>query len=211
LTNQDSPDWKKAANMFLDRISGRFLKPVRAIESHPDMKIKLFSGFSIIAIDCLIIETLYQFYKGVNETDIEHATAFWHFFRDSVHFSPHFTRRKAKIFYSHFRCGLLHQAQTKMASKIRINENIMIQPVDKKDINIGLIVDRDKFHKALRKEIFDFQNKIKSPQNQSDYLLRDNFVKKMNFIANLVPANSKVSVNIFMNIIRRICKWAKRR
>lgn len=88
LDRADSPDWSKAVHIFYDRIQGRFLAPVEAIEKHPDDNIKWFSGFAILAIDCLLIETLYQFYNGVNETDIDHQKAFWHFFEQALTSSP---------------------------------------------------------------------------------------------------------------------------
>jgi len=184
LTRSDSPDWSKAVDIFENRIYGRFLAPIDAVANHHDPMIKWFSGFTIIAIDCLLIENLYQFYNGVDETNIDHQKAFWHFFRDSPHFRPHFTRKKAYKFYTHFRCGILHQAQTKMHSKIRISENEMVQLADPNDIKQGLIIDREKFHDALCREINDYMTKLRFPQAPNDYTLRENLVRKMSFIVN---------------------------
>jgi len=140
LNNDDNADWSTAVDIFYDRIYGRFLAPIEAIENHPDEYIRWFSGFTILAIDCLIVETLYQFYNGVDETDIDHQKAFWHFFRASTYFRQHFTRKTAYKFYTHFRNGILHQAQTKMSSKVRIDKDKMVQPVDLTDLNQGLII-----------------------------------------------------------------------
>ena len=79
LSEPDSPDWKRAVKIFYDRLNGRFLAPIKSIEEHADPRVKWFNGFSIIALDCLVIETLYQFYYGVDETDIGHNSAFWRF------------------------------------------------------------------------------------------------------------------------------------
>jgi hypothetical protein len=182
LNSADSPDWIKAVDIFRDRIYGRFLSPIEAIENNPDINIKWFCGFVILAIDCLIIETLYQFYNGVDETDIDHQKAFWHFFRESAYFRPHFTRRIAYKFYSHFRCGILHQAQTKMSSRVRFGEEKMVQLIDPNDLSQGLIIDREKFHKAIRDEINDYICKLKYPKSPKDLLLRDKFKVKMAFI-----------------------------
>ncbi len=103
-------DWNLATDIFHDRINSRFLKPIELISSNPT--ISEFCGFSVLAIDCLLIETLCQFYDGKNETTGYHAMAFWKFFRQSEHFNKHFSRKQAFTFYSHFRCGILHQAQT---------------------------------------------------------------------------------------------------
>ena len=102
LSRSNNLDWQQAVDIFYDRINGRFSAPINEIANHPDCQIQEFSGFSIIAIDCLLIETLHQFYKGVNETQSPHREAFWDFFRNSIHFMNDFdTRQKAFIFYSH--------------------------------------------------------------------------------------------------------------
>jgi len=65
-------NWEEATKIFNDRIQGRFVAPVDAIVDHASYEIREFSGFAILAIDCLIIETLNQFYKGTDETTGEH-------------------------------------------------------------------------------------------------------------------------------------------
>lgn len=102
-------EWDKMVEIFRDRIESRFLKPIRLIAEHHD--IREFSGFSTLALDCLIIETLNQFYSGLDETEGVHDKAFWNFFKSSEFFKNHFSRKKAFTFYSHYRCGILHQAQ----------------------------------------------------------------------------------------------------
>lgn len=60
----------------------------------------------------------------------------------------------------------------------------MIEEVNPGKISDGLIVDREKFHKALESEIDDYKQKLISsaPEHKT---LRDNFIKKMNYICNL--------------------------
>lgn len=182
ITAKNTNDWLLSIDIFYDRIESRYLKPVRYIAN--DNEIGEFSGFSILAIDCLIIETLNQFYNGLDETEGEHWKAFWYVFKNSRHFEPSFTRQRAEIFYKHFRCGILHQAQTKANSVIRICRPKMIEEVNPGKISDGLIVDREKFHKALESEIDDYKQKLISsaPEHKT---LRDNFIKKMNYICNL--------------------------
>lgn len=182
LSEPDSPDWKRAVKIFYDRLNGRFLAPIKSIEEHADPRVKWFNGFSIIALDCLVIETLYQFYYGVDETDIGHNSAFWRFFKSSPYFSQHFTREKSSKFYSHFRCGLLHQGHTKEYSTIRVNQPKMVQFVDVREPSKGLIIDREKFHKALLNEIEHYRRRLLVPQSEEDFELRECFVMKMNFI-----------------------------
>jgi len=180
---EKNDNWEDATKIFHDRIQGRFLSPVDAIVEHATYDIREFSGFAILALDCLIIETLNQFYKGTDETTGKHWKAFRDFFKSSEHFKTEFpTSKTCEIFYSHFRCGLLHQAQTKQHSKIRYGERSMIQLVDSTDINKGLIVDRKRFHDALKLEINDYIQKLKNPTTLEDRTLRKNFILKMGFI-----------------------------
>lgn len=171
-------DWDGMVEIFKDRIEGRFLKPIRLIAEHGD--IGEFSGFSILALDCLVIETLNQFYSGLDETEGRHGKAFWNFFRNSEFFKNHFSRKKAFTFYSHYRCGILHQAQTKKKSVVRIDQEAMIKSVEG-DISEGLIVDRSKFHDAVENEISTYMKRLKNGGGENAEL-RSNFLKKMNFI-----------------------------
>ncbi len=178
---RDMNNWGMMTELFLDRIESRYLKPVRHISA--DENIGEFVGFAVLALDCLIIETLHQFYEGIDETEGEHRKAFWDFFKKSEYFKDSFSRKKAFIFYSHFRCGILHQAQTKRKSLVRSDDENMIEPVTK-TISDGLIVNRKKFHEALEKEIRAYIAKLKSSDTQY-YELRKNFIKKMNIISGI--------------------------
>jgi len=183
LEVNSNDNWDEAIKIFNDRIQGRFVAPVDAIVDHASYAIREFAGFAILAIDCLIIETLNQFYTGTNETTGKHWKAFRDFFKSSAHFKTEFpTSKSCEIFYSHFRCGLLHQAQTKKHSKIRYGEGSMIQLVDPTNNNKGLIVDRKRFHDALKLEIKDYIKKLKNPTTSAERTLRSNFIKKMGFI-----------------------------
>lgn len=183
LFKAENQDWETAINIFLDRLDGRFRVPIDAIIHYPNWEVSEFSGFVVIAIDCLLIETLNQFYRGENETTGRHSDAFWEFFSRSKFFQNEIdTKRKAELFYQHFRCGILHQAQTKKMSRIRINMPKMIQESKKGDLSSGLIVDRNLFHQALINEIDDYANRLRVPISQNDYDLRKNFLRKMLFI-----------------------------
>lgn len=175
---RDSGAWDAMITIFLDRIEGRFLKPIRAIASDRDLG--EFSGFAILALDCLLIETLHQFYNGLNETEGDHSKAFWKFFQNSQYFRDSFTKKKASVFYSHFRCGLLHQAQTKKHSLVKIGRPLMIEPVSRV-LDNGLIVDREKFHSALESEIKSYLNRLRFGGTENA-TMREHFIRKMNYI-----------------------------
>lgn len=123
LTKQYSENWNQGAEIVKDRIYGRYLKQIDVLENNLDNNIWEFSGFLIMAVDCMVIETLNQFYLGLGDTNEKYERRNWESFRDffarGEFFKSEFENDagfdddKAKIFYDHVRNGLLHQAQTK--------------------------------------------------------------------------------------------------
>lgn len=173
---RDSEDWTQMVEIFHDRLEGRFLKPIKLI-IEDSSGIGEFSGFSILALDCLVIETLQQFYDGLPKTpDHKGKEKFKAFLISSQYFKECFNEETAYLFYKHFRCGLLHQGQTMKKSKIKIGQKTMVSKIED-----GLIIDRNLFHIALTKEVDDFKKIINDSKDKN---LRINFVKKMNFICN---------------------------
>lgn len=183
LTSKNSADWKTAIEIFEDRIRGRFLKQVEILESNKITEIKYFSGFSIMAIDCLLIETLQQFYNGAKRTGKDQDESSFHdFFSRSKDFSAFFdTIDKTKIFYVQIRCGILHQAQTKKMSTIHMKSGTPLAAwVDNSDYSQGISINRIKFHKAL---LDSFQRYLTDLRKDSNLNLRRKFERKMNMIA----------------------------
>lgn len=173
-----SDNWTTMAAIFRDRLNGRFLEPIELIGK--DNNIGEFAGFSIMALDCLLVETLNQFYQGWDETPGNHQRHFWTFFRESEYFKPHFTKRMSNIFYSHVRCGLLHQAQTKKRTLIRADQDKMVSPASGGLVN-GIIVDRIRFHNALKQEVSAYSRRLEAG-TASDTNLRQTFITKMQYI-----------------------------
>lgn len=202
IGNSANPDWDRAIEIFHDRLDGRFLAPVDAVRNHKRYAIQEYSGFAIVAIDCLLIETLGQFYHGFDETPKPRDTAlnpthcthrqfYMRFLEEISTLAPHFdTDPKRKLFYLHFRCGILHQAQTKKKSRIRYGEPAMVAFADAADPDQGLIVDRNRLHDALIKEIADYEAILKSG---ADAQKRANFIKKMDFITTALSGTSCIS------------------
>ena len=166
-------DWEKGIKIFKNRIHGRFLDPVFDLEK------KEYTGFLIMAIDCLLIETLQQFIEGVPETPRGKNESYFKKFLIS-RFKEDFDDKKAKMFYEQIRCGILHQAETKESSKIKISRELPIVKFTKeKD---GLIINRKKFHEKLKKAIKVYIEKLKDTINEP---LRKNFRKKMDYICRI--------------------------
>ena len=70
LDNASSPAWNRAIEIFSIRIHYRYIEPVdlliKADENRTPIERKF--GFSIMAIDCLLIETLQSFRDGLTDT-----------------------------------------------------------------------------------------------------------------------------------------------
>jgi hypothetical protein len=167
-------DWEKAVGIFRDRIWGRFFNPISAMENCP------FCGFAVLCLDCLLIETYQQFINGVLETPQGKTGTYFEHFLTQTSFKEWFDNDKAGKFYKQFRNGLLHQAEVKESSLVKIGEDIPLVKFteDKK----GLVINRKKFHRHLIKEFESYMEKLLNP---SEKLVRKNFRKKMDFICRI--------------------------
>lgn len=177
LADYNSPDWQIAFDYLDKRLTQRYIEPVDVLINFEKEKLpsdKKF-GFTILAIDFLLIETLQSFYQGVTNSNGQSTQLFKNFLTQRDNFKEYFpTEDFAGQFYIDFRCGILHQAQTFGYTKI--------WTVGKLIMNQGkyLIVNRDLFHIALmdeKKIYFDLL------QKKSDKNLLNNFKTKMDFIA----------------------------
>lgn len=182
LTDENSDKWQEGICIIEDRFNSRFFDQIEKIQDDE------FSGFIIMSIDCLLIETLLQFHLGVKNTETHYKNnqreAFADFFMNSTNFKNDFVSPQiCYIFHNHFRNGLLHQAETKNKSLIRIYEEKTIQLFDKNDITKGLIVDRKKFHQKLIIEFQEYIHNLKSnSRNFKNENLRLKAIAKMEFI-----------------------------
>ena len=182
LTNKDSPDWIKAIDIFQDRINGRFFKQVDELMTNRDRNVRAFSGFVVIAIDCLLIETLEQFQRGIKRTGKDFDEQIFHdFFQRSGELKSFFDSiDKSKVFYNQIRCGILHQAQTKKQSTIHIKSGTpTLSWVDKEDFQKGMSINRNKFHKAVNDVFTHYLEQLKKGKDKN---LRDKMKRKMDFI-----------------------------
>jgi len=142
-----SDDWRTMIQIFKDRINFRYLSATKAILAVDEQYHPPRLGFSIVALDCLLIETLNQFYRDkkisidarpkgprVSTTATyrrsldELGNDGWFystFFTDvSRFFRPFFmaNTKSAVIFYEDIRCGILHSAETARKSLIRVKD-----------------------------------------------------------------------------------------
>ena len=175
--------WVKALDIFRKRVN-RFIEPVNALTSSTSTKTILFSGFAIMALDCLLIETLQSFRTGrpnpVKANDRLSTKMIVDFLTKRPSFNIYFDdETKAKVFCDHFRNGILHQGEVKSSGRIRIDTLKMIMPSED---NQSFVVNRRIFHNALVQEVENYVNEL---IDGKDVELRRNFIKKMNEICRL--------------------------
>lgn len=168
LTFQKEDEWLLAIDIFYERIKERFLDPIDCIEDHD------YSGFAVIALDCLLIEMLEQFRVGIGRTPSGKSKEFFMNFLTETGLGVYFDHRKAQLFYRQIRCGILHQAELRGSSKILTDESLPL--VEYSPDNRGLIVNRRRFHRTLMDVFEQYLTDLKNPENEE---LRRRFHRKM--------------------------------
>lgn len=177
LSKPGSKDWEEAIRIFDVRFRFRYIEPVDVLIQHeallPAQDRKF--GFTIAAIDALLIETLACFYEGLPQTpDRRNRTFYCAFMTDpQTVLSKYFNVETAKHFYEDIRCGILHQSETKQDAKIW-----SVGPVVTLHGN-SIRINRTALHEVLKEEFDQYTHKLKDPANDT---LRENFVTKMRSI-----------------------------
>jgi hypothetical protein len=103
LTFSSEVDWDLAVDMFKDRLKTRYLDHVDFLISRKT------SGFAVLSLDCVLVETMQQFRNGAKNTPNRKGQQYFIDFLTGTAFAQHFAEETAKIFYTEIRCGLLHQ------------------------------------------------------------------------------------------------------
>jgi len=98
----------KIASLIFERYYERYIEPFKNNAAK--------HGFSMMAISCLMIESLYAFKKGWKKTGERGGLVFEKFFSESRVFKD-FTG-SGDDFYANVRCGILHQGETYAGWKI---------------------------------------------------------------------------------------------
>jgi hypothetical protein len=176
LNSPDSPDWQEAIKIFRSRIKNRFIDPIEIIINNDNPE-KPKYGFAVLAIDCLLIETLQAFRDGLIDTDKKSKIAIRLFLTKSPSFKQHFDKITSKKFYYHFRCGILHQGETQYNSLVTTSSKKPMVTWNKK--NNEMIINRRIFHEALMKDFDSYINDLEDKKNTE---LRNHFLRKMYFI-----------------------------
>lgn len=131
-----SEEYKEAIISFIEeRFTERYITPLQ------DRSTK--HGFSMMAVNCLMIEALEAFWLGLIDTENPGAEVFTSFFNRNSNFKDF--RGYGRTFYEDVRCGILHQAETKGGWRI-IREGKLFEPSKK-------IINATEFQKQLKKSL----------------------------------------------------------
>lgn len=115
--------WQRAfQEYFQTRLDLRYLNPIRILQEHGTFQ---GEGFSILALQCTLIEFLESTAQGVNYRYLRpgerlgpyeynsSSDLFTSFLSKRHPFRRDFDEPLAREFYREIRCGLLHEARTK--------------------------------------------------------------------------------------------------
>ncbi len=94
----------KISKFLRQRFTERYVVPAKAVKEKKH-------GFAIMALSCLMIESLECFYRGWDTTpNRKGKSAFCGFFERTARFDG--LHGRCGDFYRHVRCGILHQGET---------------------------------------------------------------------------------------------------
>jgi hypothetical protein len=96
VENQEA---QKIVDFVKLRFTERYIKPMRVDKEKKN-------GFTIMAVSCLMIESLESFYHGWADSNRKSQLAFCNFFDRNNNFS--FMQGYTEEFYKCVRCGILH-------------------------------------------------------------------------------------------------------
>lgn len=170
--------WKPLIDFFWDRYNKRYFDQIEVLQKHADFEIRNNCGFLIATIDCILIETLEQYYSGNDESQGKlHDPFIWFFERSDAFKKMGMDSSAARKFAGLIRSGLLHQSKTKKASIINRNfKTPLLGWIDANDENKGFQLNRDKFHKAV---LHEYNVLITLIRKDEEIVLRRNFKNKL--------------------------------
>ena len=189
-TANNENNWPTMYQVFIDRLNYRYWVAVQALIDADKRQPSRRFGFSIMALDCLLIETLAQFYLGLRTSNDArckkgHKLSNMDFYvgfllRDSLRLNEIFdTEQKARLFYRTIRCGILHQGETTGSSKIVTNTSSILEDASKD----GVTINRSLFHEFLAEQ--EYKAYCEKLESNEPPVYRANMIKKMGHICHI--------------------------
>ncbi|MFT3796473.1 hypothetical protein [Flavobacterium sp.] len=179
-SNFEDENWKMAIKYFEDRFNRRYFDQLDILINHKDLKIKYNCGFLVTTIDCILIETIEQFYEGEDEIKLSNQS-FFNFFSRNEKLNQLFENAKdAGIFLGIIRSGLVHQAMTKKSSLINVKKkDLVIEWIDVKNKKQGFEINRTNFHNCV---IEEYKKYLEILNSGKEIELLNRFKRKLLYI-----------------------------
>jgi hypothetical protein len=168
-----SVDWSKAIDIFECRIRKRFLDPINYLIDEDRRQFEICQvtgntdiptfGFAILALDCLLAETLQGIRTGITDHKGKSKNLFKSFMSESHSVKEAFgDNNTAAHFFDWIRCELLHRGT--------IGENFTVTGKDDAPLHKDGQINRTKFHECIEAEFKSMLKILRGlPLDQSDY------------------------------------------
>jgi len=197
--SSDEGTWNKAIEMVEERFKERYFSTIHYLSFDYKVKEKTVqkfekNGFAIMALNCLLIDTFYQFEYGLaTSSEINpvtgdagvgrHYTAFLRAkFPELFTVQPNVGDNDlADLFYSDIRCGILHSAQTKGCSMLACEGGPILDYIYSAG-RIGIRVDVNQLSEVL--EDYFYNDYLQRLINR-DEATRTAFINKMRFVCEI--------------------------
>jgi hypothetical protein len=166
----DQTEWELAVDMFHDRIYSRYVDHIDSLLT------RKVSGFAVLSLDCVLVETMQQFREGTRNTPWGKGKQYFVKFLTGTAFSDYFTKTSAERFYYEIRCGLLHQSEAEGSSRIKRGAWPLVELTSN---DKSVIVNVPRFHELLKAVIASYEKEL---LQQESVAVRKAFRTKMNFI-----------------------------
>jgi hypothetical protein len=160
-------DWNAAIDIAEDRIRGRWLDAADKLIDEP------YSGFAMVALDCIILESLWGFKNGKPVPQGGERQVY----RDILAGSTFGWKDvECDSFRDFVRNGLMHDAETR--GGWLVEKTVPRDAIAKKNKNGNYVLNRTKFHKAITAAFEEWLLNLRA----GDPVLRQNMRDRMNQI-----------------------------
>lgn len=190
LDKAEEKVWQAAFELLHTRIKTRFLNPIDWIL---EKRLDVGEGFSVVALQCVLIEFLEATYQGKIYTTSKKPRAFEYnsskqlfsdFLLNHKPFSEYFKlKANANGFFDNIRCGLLHEAATKETSRINNAPSHDMLVLFEDDDPSNMRIYRENFYKGIQEFIDAYRLELLSNRE-----LQINLVRKMDDICGIKRA-----------------------
>lgn len=197
-TTSSEEDWNRAIDILKDRFNERFFSTIHYLSTDFSRQGKTVdkiekNGFAIMALNCLLIDTFYQFEYGLESSEelnpITNDRGVGRHYKDFLrrNFPELFSQQPpignkdlADLFYTDIRCGILHSAQTKGYSMLACEGGNVTKYINQCN-DVGICVDVKQFSERL--EDYFFKHYL-ARLKHGDVATREAFINKMRYVCN---------------------------